>query len=126
MRALVFGVFDGFHDGHKYFLKEALKKADEVIVAVAPNGVVQKMKKKTPKKDIVERLQAVSDFDNRIHAVVGDEEQGSWKVLINAQPDIVLIGYDQTAIADEMKKMGVRFDFIQSHDPHIHKSSLLA
>ncbi len=125
MHALVFGVFDGFHEGHKYFLREALKRADEVIVVVAPDDVVQYMKGKTPKNSVSERLRAVSDFDNRIRAVEGDKIQGAWKVLINAQPDIVLVGYDQTAIADEMKKMGVRFDFIDSHDPHIHKSSLL-
>jgi cytidyltransferase-like protein len=125
MHALVFGVFDGFHEGHKYFLREALKRADEVIVVVAPDDVVQHMKGKTPKNSVSERLRAVSDFDNRIRAVEGDKIQGAWKVLINAQPDIVLVGYDQTAIADEMKKMGVRFDFIDSHDPHIHKSSLL-
>lgn len=125
MHALVFGVFDGFHEGHQYFLREALKRADEVIVVVAPDDVVRRMKGKTPKNNVSDRLRAVSDFDNRIRAVEGDKIQGAWKVLINAQPDIVLVGYDQTAIADEMKKMGVRFDFIDSHDPHIHKSSLL-
>ncbi|MBX9765278.1 adenylyltransferase/cytidyltransferase family protein [Patescibacteria group bacterium] len=124
--ALVFGVFDGFHDGHKFFLAEALKRTDELLVVVAPDRAVETLKGKKPRIPFVERARAVSEYDNRIRVLEGDDEQGSWKVLKNAQPDVVFLGYDQTAIADELKKMKIRFDFIESHDPHIHKSSLLS
>lgn len=126
MIAIVFGVFDGFHEGHKFFLKEALKRTDELLVVVAPDVAVLKLKGKNPRAPFLERARAVSDFDNRIRTIQGDEEEGSWRVLKNAQPDIVFLGYDQTAIADELKKMKVRFDFIESHEPHMYKSSKLA
>ena len=126
MIAIVFGVFDGFHEGHKFFLKEALKRTDELLVVVAPDVAVLKLKGKNPRVPFLERVRAVSDFDNRIRTIQGDEDEGSWKVLKNAQPDIVYLGYDQTAIADELKKMKVRFDFIESHEPHMYKSSKLA
>ncbi len=123
--ALVFGVFDGFHEGHKFFLREALKRADELLVVVATDTAVETLKGKKPKTTLSERMRAVSEFDNRVRALSGDDEQGSWRVLKNAQPDIVFLGYDQTAIADELKILKIRFDFIGSHEPHIHKSSLL-
>ncbi|MBY0539134.1 adenylyltransferase/cytidyltransferase family protein [Patescibacteria group bacterium] len=126
MVALVFGVFDGFHEGHKFFLKEALKRTDELLVVVASDIAVEILKGKSPRVLFVERARAVSDFDNRIRTIQGDDEQGSWSVLKNAQPDIVFLGYDQTAIADELKKMKVRFDFIEPHEPHVYKSSKLA
>lgn len=125
MVALVFGVFDGFHEGHKFFLREALKRTDELLVVVASDAAVQILKGKTPRVAFSERAHAVSDFDNRIRTIQGDDEQGSWRVLKNAQPDIVFLGYDQTAIADELKKMKVRFDFIEPHEPHVYKSSKL-
>jgi cytidyltransferase-like protein len=126
MIALVFGVFDGFHEGHKFFLREALKRADELSVVVAPDAVVEKLKGKKPKVSFPDRVSAVSEFDNRIRALQGDAEEGSWYVLKNAQPDIVYLGYDQTAIADELKRLNVRFDFIAPHEPHMFKSSMLS
>lgn len=125
MIALVFGVFDGFHEGHQFFLKEALKRTDELLVVVAPETAVLKLKGKKPRVSFLERARAVSEFDNRIRTIEGDDEEGSWNVLKNAQPDIVLLGYDQTGIADELKRLGVRFDFVAPHEPHIFKSSKL-
>lgn len=125
MIALVFGVFDGFHEGHKFFLKEALKRTDELLVVIASDVAVQTLKGKSPRMSFSERARTVSDFDNRIRTIQGDDEQGSWRVLKNAQPDIVFLGYDQTAIADELKKLKVRFDFIESHEPHVYKSSIM-
>lgn len=126
MQALVFGVFDGFHEGHVFFLKEALKRTDELLVVVASDAAVQKLKGKTPRASFTERARAVSDFDVRIRVLTGDDEQGSWRVLTNAQPDLVFLGYDQTAIADELKRLKVRFDFIAPHEPHLYKSSILS
>jgi cytidyltransferase-like protein len=126
MIALVFGVFDGFHEGHKFFLKEALKRTDELLVVVASDVAVEALKGKQPRISYQDRSRAVSDFDGRIRVVLGDDEQKSWRVLKNAQPDIVFLGYDQTAIADELKKMKIRFDFIEPHEPHLYKSSKLA
>jgi cytidyltransferase-like protein len=125
MRALVFGVFDGLHDGHIFFLRECLKRSDELLVVIAHDEAVLKLKNKAPRVPFSERMQAVLNFDNRIHAIPGDLEEGSWRVLINAQPDIVFLGYDQTRIADELKKMRIRFDFIESFQPSVFKSSLL-
>jgi cytidyltransferase-like protein len=126
MIALVFGVFDGFHKGHKFFLSEALKRTDELLVVVASDAAVEVLKGKKPRAPFLERSRVVSDFDNRIRTVQGDDAQGSWIALKNAQPDIVYLGYDQTAIADELKKMKVRFDFIDPHEPHMFKSSMLS
>ena len=43
-KVMVFGTFDGIHDGHRHFLREAKKQGEELIVAVSKDEVVQKLK----------------------------------------------------------------------------------
>jgi cytidyltransferase-like protein len=41
---MVFGTFDGIHDGHRYFLNEAKKFGDKLVVAVAKDTTVKTLK----------------------------------------------------------------------------------
>ena len=45
-KVLVFGTYDIFHKGHEYFLKESKKKGDYLIVVVARDSTVKKIKEK--------------------------------------------------------------------------------
>jgi len=42
---LVFGTFDGLHDGHRFFLTEARKLGDRLIASVATDEIVERIKK---------------------------------------------------------------------------------
>lgn len=123
--ALVFGVFDGLHEGHKNFLLQALKECDELIVVVTLPEIVQALKGRQPKYSYEERVTALQSFNTRLKIVPSDSLLGSWEVLKKHKPDIVFLGYDQQAIAEELKKQHIPFRFLEPHQPEKYKSSLM-
>lgn len=123
--ALVFGVFDRLHEGHKHFLTQALQKCDKLIVVVAQSEIVEILKKRKPKQSLEERMNAIETYDMRIQPVPGDSVLGSWEVLRMYRPNLILLGYDQKGIAEELAKQNVQFEFLIAHMPEKYKSSLL-
>ena len=150
IRGMVFGVFDNLHPGHEFFLLEAAKDCDELVVVVTLPEIVSLLKGKTPKKSLEERIGDIRDFfaDKKIlsrtgvelefFVVAGDKEIGSWNILKQYKPDVIFLGYDQQAIARELDKLkalvlpkleatsfGVfSYKFIESYEPEKYKSSL--
>lgn len=59
---MVFGTFDGLHPGHYNFFKQAKKYGDYLIVVVARNIVIKKIKKHFPNKNEEERLTEVQKY----------------------------------------------------------------
>ena len=59
---MVFGVFDGLHEGHRYFLGKAKEKADNLIVVVAVPETIQILKNRGAKRTLHERMSAVKEF----------------------------------------------------------------
>ena len=47
-KGMVFGVFDGLHEGHKYLLTEAAKLCDELVVVVTLDEAVATLKGHLP------------------------------------------------------------------------------
>jgi len=45
LKSMVFGVFDGLHEGHLFFLDEAQKYGDNLIIVVASDINVKNIKK---------------------------------------------------------------------------------
>jgi len=99
---MVFGVFDGLHSGHLYFLEEAAKYG-EVIAVVARDSVVQKLKAKIPRRNENERLRAIREVPFVREAVLGDEKQGVYAVIAKHKPDIICLGYDQDWLRKDLK-----------------------
>ena len=102
MSVMVFGVFDGLHDGHTYFLEQAKKRGDLIIV-VARNSVVHKLKNKTPKHTEQERIEAIKEFLPEAEVAQGDMEQGSYEVVKKHQPDMICLGYDQGTLGRDLR-----------------------
>jgi FAD synthetase len=87
------GTFDILHMGHIYFLKEAKKHGDELVVVVACDQTVRRLKHEpvTPEQmrlNLVKELQVV---DN---AVLGKEDD-KFDVVEQIKPDVIALGYDQ-------------------------------
>lgn len=122
---IVFGVFDGLHEGHKHFLKEASGISDELVVVLTPPETSLLLKGRLPRHSYEEREKAIKEFNPRITVVPGDTKPGSWSVLRNRKSCTIILGYDQEGIAKEMEKMGVSFVSTKPHRPDIYKSSLL-
>ena len=104
-KVLVFGVFDGLHSGHIRFLKQAKKiKDSRLIVAIAPDNVVKKLKNRKPNANEKERLELVKSLRVVDQAVVGDRELSSYNIVKKINPDVVCLGYDQYKLAKDIKK----------------------
>jgi cytidyltransferase-like protein len=123
--AMAFGVFDGLHEGHRDFLRQAMGKCDRLIVVVAPSEAVMALKGRMPKRSYDERAAALRELDPSLVIVPSDAEIGSWKVVRDHRPDVVFLGHDQQAIAGELARIGVPFEFLESHEPERFKSSIL-
>jgi cytidyltransferase-like protein len=100
IRVLVFGTFDGVHEGHRAMLREAKALGDYLAVAVAPDNVVTEIKGKICVNRSAQRIQGVRDEHIADEVVLGDKLLSNWSVLKKYRPDIIALGYDQ----DELKE----------------------
>ncbi len=87
------GTFDILHMGHIYFLKEAKKLGDELIVVVACDKTVRRLKhepvtSEDMRLNLIKELRVVDD------AVIGKEDD-MFEVVEQIQPDVIALGYDQ-------------------------------
>ena len=103
---LASGVFDLLHLGHVRFLEEAKRAGGEhakLIVIVARDGTVEKMKGKKPimtedqRRALVESLRVVDE------AVLGYEDFDIGEVIGKVKPDIIALGYDQADMERDVK-----------------------
>lgn len=122
---MVFGVFDGLHAGHRYFLTQASRRCEKLIVVVTLPAIVALLKKRLPHYEYEERVAEIQSFDSELKIVPSDKTLGEWNVVKKYTPEIVFLGYDQQAIAQELTKTDTPFVFLDSHHPEKHKSSLL-
>ena len=114
-RVVVFGIFDGIHDGHRSLFRQALRlgskhlahgepKEDiELVVIVGRDLSALKLKGKTPKNSEQTRLNLVSKEPDVDKVVLGDKKQGTYAVLQKLDPDIVCFGYDQSELEQDFK-----------------------
>ena len=129
IKVLAFGTFDLFHEGHKYYLSESKKLGDILIVDVARDLTVKKVKGFLPNENETMRLMKVMASGFADEVVLGDEIN-YYDILKKISPNIICLGYDQTAFIDklehELKKIGLnntKIVRINSFKPEIYKSS---
>ena len=128
---LVFGTFDGLHDGHRFFLTEARKLGQKLIVSVATDEVVAGLKSHAPKQHLEERLQTLEASGLVDMAVAGDKQIGNWSAIRIWKPNIVAVGYDQTHLAEKLREfittenLPIEIIKIEPHEPNRLHSSLL-
>ncbi|MBI2656933.1 FAD synthase [Candidatus Woesearchaeota archaeon] len=122
------GTFDTIHPGHLFYLSEAKKYGDKLIVVVARDGTSEKFKGKKPFHNEKERLEAVRMLNIVDEAVLG--RQGNiFDIIKEIKPDVICLGYDQNVqkqqLEDELKKRGIKADVIRvgAYMPHMYKSS---
>lgn len=128
---MVFGVFDGIHEGHRMFLKQAKKQGDVLIAAVARDEAVLELKGKLPQKAVEERIQNLRESGLVDAAIAGDKEIGTWKTLEQIQPHVVVLGYDQAALGSDLKAYisergaHIAIHVMEPHEPEKYHSSFL-
>ena len=122
------GTFDIIHPGHLYFLQEAKKYGDKLIVVVARDETSEKMKGRKPLHNEKERLESVRSLEIVDEAILG-KSGNIFNIMEEIKPNVICLGYDQKVqkqeLEDELKKRGIKADVIRigSYMPHVYKSS---
>lgn len=87
------GVFDLLHPGHVFFLVEARKLGDELVVVVARDQTARRLKREpyVPEHVRREMVEALKPVDR---AVLGSTTD-IYQTVIDLHPDIIALGYNQ-------------------------------
>ena len=130
-KVIVFGVFDGIHEGHRHFFREAKELGGHLTAVVAPDEVVKILKGRRPNRNVAERIAHVEMQDDVDGAVVGDMETGSWEIVKKMRPDVIAVGYDQKILKKSLENSMSDFDWpleietISAREPEKYHNSLL-
>ncbi|MBU2100326.1 FAD synthase [Candidatus Micrarchaeota archaeon] len=111
-RVLVFGTFDGLHPGHLYYLQQAKKFGTELIVVIARDKTVEKIKGKKPILKEKERKHLIESLKPVNKAVLGTKKGSVFEVVKKLKPEVIVLGYDQKPakkeLEKELKRIGVK------------------
>lgn len=120
---LTFGTYDLFHPGHDFFLRAASTYGDRLVVVVARDTNVLRIKGRAPHDNENKRRTNVQAHAAVDEARLGYEEWGRHlQVLEDIQPDIICLGYDQHATLPDGPWKVVT---LEGYKPHKYKSSLM-
>jgi len=100
------GTFDLLHMGHIYYLEEAKKLGDTLVVVVATDSTVRKLKHEpiTPEEIRINLIKQLKMVDE---AYLGHEDD-MYTIVQEIKPDIIALGFDQihdeATLQKELKK----------------------
>ena len=129
-KVMCFGTFDLLHEGHKFYLSEAKKLGDFMVVVVARDETVSEVKQQPPlhsEKERVHNLQQLGIADKVVLGNPGDK----LKIVEDERPQVICLGYDQTFFTDRIKekleKRGLIVEVVRlpAYKPEVYKSSLI-
>ena len=131
-RIMIFGTFDGLHQGHLNFFKQAKKLAKKpfLIVSVARDQNVKKIKGKFPNLKERERMHLIKKI-KFVDKVVLSGLKRYIPHIIKEYPDIIALGYDQKAYVKNLKKdlknkgLMVKVARLKPYKEKIYKNDLL-
>jgi FAD synthetase len=129
-----FGTFDNFHPGHASYLSQAFALADEILVIIARDENVERIKGKKPRQDELVRKKEVEKFLKQ-EKIKGKVDLGyksePLQVIAKYRPDYIALGYDQRADENQIKvivkELGLKTKIVRlkSYYPEKFKSSIL-
>jgi cytidyltransferase-like protein len=110
-KVMVFGTFDGVHEGHRAFFREAKSHGDHLVAVLAQDVIVERLKGRKPIMDISARVEELKKEDKVDEVVAGDMEIGTWGVVKSCRPDVIALGYDQAALKENLTAHLKDFDW---------------
>lgn len=115
VKVMASGTFDLLHMGHIYYLKEAKKLGDDLVVVVACDETVRKLKHEPVTPEMM-RLGLVKELKVVDKAYLGYKGD-MYSIVEEIKPDIIALGYDQIhnekQIINELKKRNLNTKVIR-------------
>jgi len=106
VKVMATGTFDLLHLGHIYFLKEAKKLGDKLVVVVATDKTVRRLKHEPVNPEEI-RLNLIKELKVVDEAYLGHEDD-IYEIVEEIKPDIIALGFDQlhdeNNIVSQLKK----------------------
>jgi FAD synthetase len=129
-KVMAFGTFDIFHKGHESYLKQAKELGSQLIVVVARDETVTRIKNQPAKNNECERLEKI-ELSGLADEVLLGKLKNRYAVIEKHRPDIIALGYDQRVDMPELReklkefKLNAKIVRLKSFEPQIYKSSKL-
>lgn len=131
-KVMSFGTFDGIHPGHVDFLKQCYNFGDYLIIIVARDKTVKKIKGRLPVRGENKRRQDLIESGLADEVVLGRFDD-KYKLVEYHKPDAICLGYDQEYFIKDLPKKLKEFGLeeteivkLKSFHPEKYKSSLLS
>ena len=106
VKVMATGTFDLLHMGHIYYLREAKKLGDTLVVVVATDSTVQKLKH-DPITSQESRVNLIKELKMVDEVYLGHDDD-MYTIVQEIKPDIIALGFDQihndVTIKNELKK----------------------
>ncbi|MCC7263039.1 MAG: FAD synthase [Candidatus Latescibacteria bacterium] len=126
VRVLSCGTFDHLHPGHRSFLEQAARLGDELVVVVARDENVRRIKGRLPDHAEDERRAAVAALGVSSQVCLGYTGTNFLRIVAELKPQIIALGYDQRpppGLAAAFPEVEVVV--LQPYYPEKYKSSLV-
>ncbi len=130
-KVMIFGVFDGVHDGHRALFEQAKKEGDYLVAVVAQDQSAERLKRRLPRKPLDERIDDLSKEPLVDEVALGDAEPGAYEIVMKHRPAVIALGYDQGELKKDIEENRKRFTWQPKlvvtgpHKPEKYHSSLL-
>ncbi len=127
---MVFGTFDGLHKGHSDFFRQAKRYGDYLIVIVARDKTVKKLKGRLPLYNEKERLEAVKNSKSVDETKLGSKNN-PYQIINKIKPEIICLGYDQKSFTNnlrgKLREMGLETKVyrLKPYKPQKYHSSII-
>ncbi|MDZ7798775.1 MAG: adenylyltransferase/cytidyltransferase family protein [Patescibacteria group bacterium] len=128
-KVLVFGTFDHLHPGHQYFLKKAKSLGNRLMVVLARDKNVKKIKGQKPSQNEKQRLIKIKNLDFVDQVFLGqDNLNHKYDIIKKIKPDIIALGYDQKNFTQDLPKYinnKTKIIRLKAFEPGKYKSSII-
>ena len=115
VKIMATGAFDILHMGHIYYLKEAKKLGDELVVIVACDSTIRKLKHEPVTSEKM-RLLLIKELKIVDEAYLGQKDD-IYKIVEEIKPDKIALGYDQIhdekIIRQNLKKRNINVKIVR-------------
>ncbi len=129
-KVIVTGTFDILHPGHLNFFSQA-KKYGELVIVVARDDTVLKVKGKLPRFSQLQRKNHLIEARVAKKVIIGSAND-KCRVLEKEKPDYICLGYDQEAFTENLepelkrRSLSAKIIRLKPFKPEIYKSSKIS